>query len=184
MTAPETPPPARFDTALLNVVREIDRHEASGGWDRGPRLYALVDTALLLGQEPALGTALGIDPATAAVLTPVEQESLPDDAVLDDALATIGWPPEVAGCALVVERLVLPPGAEQELPADPADPAALAASAASHAGRQDVRMVVAVLRDGRKECALRLRAHDSETEVLTGPDLVPALTAALLSTLT
>ena len=179
---PDEPrPQVSVGLPLLDAVREIERYAAAAGWDRRPRLFALVETTELLAREPALAEALGIDPATAAALTPVEQDALATDAALEELLATTAWPAEVAGCAVVVERLVLPPMAERALPADPAE---LAASVAGHAERQEVRMVVAVLRDGRRECALRLRAHDTEAEVLTGPDLVPALADALLTTLT
>ena len=179
---PETTP-AAFDSVLLDTVREIDRYAAGAGWDRPPRLFALVETAKLLQREPALGSALGIDEHAAAELTPVEQDALPADRDLDDVLATMAWPEEVAGCAIVVERLVLPPSAEADLPQGDAGDDELSAAAAGHADRQEVRMVVAVLRDGRRECALRLRAHDTEAEVLTGPDLVPALADALFATL-
>jgi hypothetical protein len=43
-------------------------------------------------------------------------------------------------------------------------------------------MTVAVLRDGARESALRLREKDSPTEVLTGADLVPGLAEALAAT--
>jgi hypothetical protein len=43
-------------------------------------------------------------------------------------------------------------------------------------------MTVAVLRDGTRETALRLRQKDSPREVLTGPALVPGLAEALLTT--
>lgn len=39
-----------------------------------------------------------------------------------------------------------------------------------------------MLRGGAKEVALRLREKDLAREVLTGPDLVPNLTDALLAT--
>lgn len=170
---------------LLGVVREIERYVATDGWDRAPRLFALADTAELVGKEPALAELLGAtgDSAAAGPLTPVEQEQLPLGRTLEETLATIAWPADVVGCALVVERVVLPPSAEAALAEDrPAD-GTLAELAAQHSERQDVRMVVAVLRDGRRECALRLRAHDNEDDVLTGPDLVPGLADALLATL-
>lgn len=166
---------------LLDVVREIERYAAAAGWDRPPRLFALVPTTELLAREPALADSLGIDPATAATYTPVEQDALASDAELEEMLATTAWPAAVAGAAVVVERLVLPPGADADLPAEPAE---LAASVTRHAERQDVRLVVAVLRDGRRECAVRLREHDNDADVLTGPDLVPGLADALLTTLT
>ena len=43
-------------------------------------------------------------------------------------------------------------------------------------------MTVAVLRDGTRESALRLREKDAPTEVLTGSDLVPGLAEALAAT--
>jgi hypothetical protein len=45
-------------------------------------------------------------------------------------------------------------------------------------------MAVAVTRDGRSHCALRLRTYEGEADVLDGPDLVPALVALLFETLT
>ena len=53
---------------------------------------------------------------------------------------------------------------------------------ADHPQRQEVRITAAVLRDGSREIALRLREKDVAREVLTGPDLVPGLTQALLAT--
>ncbi len=172
---------------LLGVVREIERYAATDGWDRAPRLFALADTAQLRAEEPSLAELLGATDA-AGGLTPVEQEPLPIGRTLEQTLATIAWPEDVAGCALVVERVVLPPAAEARLaeaqpPGHVLSAEALAEVAAQHPERQDVRMVVAVLRDGRRECALRLRAHDAEADVLTGPDLVPGLADALLATL-
>jgi hypothetical protein len=43
-------------------------------------------------------------------------------------------------------------------------------------------MTVAVLRDGARESAVRLRAKDTPSEVLTGADLVPGLADALSAT--
>ena len=45
-------------------------------------------------------------------------------------------------------------------------------------------MVVGVVRDGGRECVLRLRgAGGADDELLSGPDLAPALAEALLATL-
>jgi hypothetical protein len=54
---------------------------------------------------------------------------------------------------------------------------------AEHPTRQEVRLVVAVLRDGSRSSAIRMRAHDEETSVLTGENLVPGLADALSATL-
>ena len=42
------------DPALAAAVLEIEAHVAQDGWDQPARLYALVDTATLVAQEPAL----------------------------------------------------------------------------------------------------------------------------------
>jgi hypothetical protein len=80
-----------------------------------------------------------------------------------------------------VERLMLPPSAEAAIP-DDLDDTALASWVADHPERQEVRMTVAVLRDGGTESAVRLREKDTAAEVLTGADLVPGLAAALTAT--
>lgn len=76
---------------------------------------------------------------------------------------------------------MLPPSAESSVP-DGLDEAALTKWVAGHPKRQEVRMTVAVLRDGARESAVRLREKDSPTEVLTGSDLVPGLAEALAAT--
>jgi hypothetical protein len=82
---------------------------------------------------------------------------------------------------MTVERLMLPPTAEAAIP-DGLDDTALAKWVAAHPERQEVRMTVAVLRDGTRESAVRLREKDSPTEVLTGSGLVPGLAEALAAT--
>ncbi|AXI79362.1 PPA1309 family protein [Peterkaempfera bronchialis] len=180
---PDTPdaalPPAA--TPLTRAVLEIDGYAATMGWDLPARLFALVDTGRLLSSEPALAEQLGLEGGETGGLTPVEQDELPDGMALDDFLGTIAWPDVVSGCALVVERLMLPPGAEAKLP-EGTDQRQLAAWVAEHPERQEVRITAAVLRDGSRETALRLRAKDSEREVLTGAELVPGLSEALLAT--
>lgn len=166
---------------LTRAVLEIDAYASGLGWDQPARLFALVDTAHLRTQEPGLADQLGLGHDAAAGLTPIEQDELPAGQALDEFLATIAWPEVIAGCALTVERLMLPPSAEAAIPGD-MDDSALAAWVAAHPERQEVRMTVAVLRDGGRESAVRLRAKDSPTEVLTGADLVPRLAEALTAT--
>ena len=167
---------------LARVTAEIERHVAEAGWDQSPQLYALVETAELIAVQPQLVDALGLVPGATApgALTPIEQEPL-GDAPLDSALARIEWPDEVLGCALAHEVLVLPPGADEEPPAD----RDLAAWAAEHPDRREVRMVVGVLRDGSSACVLRLRAQSADEldDVVTGDGLAPNLVSALLATL-
>ncbi|WP_318201490.1 PPA1309 family protein [Streptomyces sp. SCL15-4] len=167
---------------LTRAVLEIDEYVSGLGWDRPARLFALVDTARLRAQEPSLAAQLGLgDESETVGLTPIEQDEVPSGKPLDEFLATIAWPDAVTGCALTVERLMLPPSAETQVPSD-LDEVRLAEWVARHPARQEVRMTVAVLRDGSRESALRLREKDTPTEVLTGPDLVPGLADALAAT--
>lgn len=168
------------DPALAAAVLEIEAHIAEAGWDQPARLYALVDTARLVAQEPALAAQMGLDEAAAeGSFTPVEQEALPDQP-LEVTLESIAWPPEVTGCAAVVERLVLPPEVDPEIPDDPA---AAEEFAREHPLRQEVRIVAGATRAGATYCALRLRAHDDDTSVVDGTELVPGLLELLQSTL-
>ncbi|MBV2353166.1 hypothetical protein KUM39_02115 [Streptomyces sp. J2-1] len=167
---------------LTRAVLEIDEYASGLGWDRPARLFALVDTARLRTQEPSLATQLGLDTESeSAGLTPIEQDEVPADRALDEFLGTIAWPDAVVGCALTVERLMLPPSAEAQVPKGLSD-AKLTRWVAEHPERQEVRMTVAVLRDGTRDAAVRLREKDSPTEVLTGRDLVPGLADALAAT--
>lgn len=169
------------DPALAAAVLEIESHISVAGWDQPARLYALVDTAQLVAHEPDLAAAMGLDKSSAqGSLTPVEQEELPPDQELEGVLESISWPLNVSGCAAVVERLVLPPGADDELPADP-DEAATYAS--QHPLRQEVRIVAGATRAGATYCALRMRAHDDDHSVVGGADLVPELLELLCTTL-
>ncbi len=181
MTEPQVPTPDQnVDPALSSAVREIETHAATQGWDQPARLFALVDTAALVASEPTLAESLGLsDPAEAEGFTPVEQELVGDQA-LEELLEEISWPDTVVGCAAVVERLVLPPAADAELPEDAVEAAAYAHS---HPDRQEVRIVAAATRAGATYCALRMRAHDDATSVVTGPDLVPGLLELVVNTL-
>jgi len=176
-----TSEPPNGAVALDQVAAEIEEFMAGAGWDRPPTLFALVPTRLLLA-----------DPAAAAVLCPSDQEATPDqltpiaqqelpDGPLDQALGQIGWPDEVAGCALGQEIVMLPPSAEPEL--TDLSPDAAANWTAAHPERREARLVVVVLRDGSTASLLRLRATaDSVDDLLTGTDLAPNLTGALLAT--
>lgn len=169
------------DLALRGAVLEIEKHAAGAGWDQPARLFALVHTADLLANEPGLADTIGVDADAdlTGSLTPIEQDELPADTPLEELLHQVMWPDEVHGTAVVVERLVLPPGAE-DLPEDPAE---AAAAAAAHPDRQEVRMVAGATRAGTTFCALRLREHDDDFAVIEGPDLVPALLQLLQATL-
>lgn len=163
------------DTPLRQATLEVESHVAAEGWDQPPRLFALVPTSDLIAREPALADQLVDIPGG---FTPVEQE-LTADRTLEDLLAEIVWPDAVSGCAAVIERIMLPPEAEESLPDDPEE---LLAVVAAHPDRREVRLVAAVIRDGETHSAVRAREpHDAE--LLEGPDLVPGLIEHLRSTL-
>lgn len=169
------------DPALAAAVLEIETHAAGEGWDRPAKLFALVDTAELVRREPGLAAAMGLDDASAdGSLTPVEQEEVPADVPLEQTLESIAWPDDVAGCAAVVERLVLPPEADGEVPEDAEEAERFARE---HPERQEVRIVAGVTRAGATYCALRMRAHDDDQSVVGGGDLVPGLLELLSGTL-
>lgn len=168
------------DPALAAAVLEIESHVASNGWDQPSRMYALVDTARLVASEPQLAAAMGLDDSAAAgSLTAIEQDQLRPDQVVEQVLESIVWPASVDGCAVVLERLVLPPDVDAEIPVDAAEAAEFARE---HPLRQEVRMVAGATRTGSTYCALRLRAHDDEQSVVDGTDLVPGLIQLLRST--
>jgi len=178
---------------LPSVAREVEQYVAAAGWDQPIQLFALVATEELLRRQPDLADQL--DPASP--LTPIAQDALPDGD-LAAALAGIVWPDVVRGCALVQEIVVLPPGAERDLP--DGDEAAQRA-AADHPLRREARLIAAVLRDGPSACLLRLRADAADGgaddgadggaaadrrelgDLVEAPDLAPNLVAALAETL-
>lgn len=169
------------DPALAAAVLEIETHTAEGGWDQPAKLYALVETAQLVEREPALASLMGLDASSAqGSLTPVEQDQLAPDQLLEQVLEQIAWPPGVAGCAAVVERLVLPPDADAAIPDDRERAEQFARE---HPDRQEVRIVAGATRAGSTYCALRLRAHDDAQAVVGGADLVPGLLRLLEATL-
>ena len=105
------------ESGLRRATLEIDATLTGSGWDQPPRLYALVHTTRLLEQEPSLASSLGLSDESGD-FTAVEQEPLTAEQSFEEVLAEIEWPPEVDGCAAAVERLVLPPSAEEALPDD------------------------------------------------------------------
>jgi hypothetical protein len=168
---------------LSLVAVETERHVAAAGWDQNPRVFALVPTAELLEREPRLRDHLAeAGPAglVDGALTAIEQDGLPRSTSLESLLGRMAWPETVAGAAIAVERIVVPPAAEHDLPANPA--AAIEALSA-HPGRRDVRLLVAVLRGGQSRCLVRQRDHDRDDQVASGPELVPGLVHALRATL-
>lgn len=186
--APEVAAPGPQDpatAALAGAVHEIERHVAKGGWDGPVRVFALVATAAALRADTGLAGQLPPAVVAAAAqdehhLTSVEQEDLPRATSLEELLGVLSWPETVDGAAVVVERVVLPPAAEEGMPAD--DDAALR-YLMEHPDRQDVRIAVGVLRSGQSWGAVRSRADDADDSVGGAPDLVPGLTEAIRATL-
>ena len=173
-----TDQPTVLPTPLLTAAADTERHVARLGWDQPPRLFALVRTSLLRDREPALHDQLG--DADEDGFTAVEQEGLPPTSDLESLLGRIAWPEDVEGAALAVERIVVPPEAERDLPEDPR---AATDQLAQHPDRKDVRLLAACLRDGQQICLLRQRDHDTDDAVAVGRDLAPGLTHALSMTL-
>jgi hypothetical protein len=171
--------------AVTRVVVELERHLAAEGWDAPIRLFALVRTAGALERDPGLAQRLPGDVVQAAKadpehLTAVEQEGLPEVTTLEELLGRIAWPDSVDGAAVVVERSVLPPQAEEQVPDDEEQAAQWLQN---HPDRRDVRLAAAVLRTGSHAVALRARDHDTDDQVAVGPELAPSLVAAVEATL-
>ena len=175
---------------LEATIAEIEAHVAAAGWDQRPSLFALVRAAQFAADDPETAARLRIDVADGDLLTPIEQEELPDEP-LDTVLGGIAWPDAVTGCVLSQEIVVLPPSAEQDVASAGLSSGDDIARAAAHPQRREARLIAGVLRDGTTAVLLRLRpALDSEAgtdgdpdgELLTGHDLAPNLVAALLAT--
>ena len=175
-----TPPSPRPVTDPLSIVAlETERHVAGAGWDQPVRLFALVETSHLLRHEPGFLDTLAPHDIAPGALTAVEQDDLPASGHLEPMLAQVMWPDTVAGAAIAVERIVVPPTAERNLPRNADD---AIATLATHPDRKDVRLLVAVLRDGSATCLLRQRDHDRDDRVAQGEDIAPGLVHGLLST--
>lgn len=170
-----------LSAAAREAVEFVDPHE----WGAPPQLFAFVPTALLAQSQPEWAEMLD----DAGELTLIEQEPMPfigdragvarhaaDSGELAHILAHTTWPDEVVGCALVQEVVTVPPSAGED--ADAAHPEA-----------REVRMVAAVLRDGRSTVLLQPRpAPESADNPFALPDLLiadgmaPSLTDALVAT--
>src|SRR5690606_23623196 len=177
--------PSPRQRALRGAVLDIERHVSSLGWDSPVLVFSLVRTADALAANPALVSELPDGAAQSAEVDPehllsVEQDGLPQADTIEELLAQLAWPAEVDGAAIVVERIVVPPEAETDMPRDPD---AAVAYLEAHPDRQDVRIAVGVLRSGESWCVLRSRLHDSDDAVGGSPDAAPGLVEALRATL-
>ena len=159
---------------------------AVSGWDQPVRVFALVRTAAALAADPDVAGLLEAAAVEEArrdpeLLMVVEQEGLPPAADLEHLLAQLAWPDSVHGAAISVERLVLPPAAQEEAEAI-TDAAERLAFLQERPDREDIRMAVGVLRSGESWCVLRSRSHDDDASVYQGEHLVPGLVEALTAT--
>lgn len=184
-SATPSPLPAA-QAALARVVAEVEEHMSHRGWDAPVAVFALVRTAAALEADPDLAAVLDEEAVAEAsqdqhALTVIEQEQLPEATDLEDLLAQLAWPESVDGVALSVERVSLPPSAEEEA-VSIADPQERLAFLQSHPARDDVRIVVGVLRSGEAWCAVRTRSHDRTDAVVHGEAMVPGLIEALGAT--
>ncbi len=73
-------------------------------------------TADLVEREPQLRAGLSGSDLAEGALSAIEQEDLPRTSSLESLLGRMSWPEAVAGVALAVERIVVPPEAERDLP--------------------------------------------------------------------
>ncbi|MEU8899063.1 PPA1309 family protein [Nocardia sp. NPDC048505] len=180
------------ELVLSRAVREVAEFADAEGWGRPPQMFALVPTADLVAAEPGLLDQLD----QGNELTPIAQESFPDDITggsmaLDEFLATTTWPPAVRGCVLVQEIVVLPPDAESTLDdalapllADhEAADAAGRAAAQAHPERRAARLFAGVLRDGMSLALLQIKPEEDESfpdlDLRTYPNLAPNVLEAL-----
>ncbi len=172
-------PTERADGLVAGLI-DIESYAGRFGWDQPARLFALVDTAEFVEAEPDLAAQfnLSAEAVLPGQLTSIEQEDFHDGDDLAEVLSTMMWPASVAGCALVLERAFVPPSAETDLPDDPV---AAADVVAHHPDKQDLRLVVGVLRTGERHGVARLRTNPEE--LLGGPELAPVLLDALAHTL-
>ncbi len=150
--------------ALEQTTRDLDVYVANDGWDQPTRLFAISDTGQLLEREPSLAAQLS-GSAAESPWTTIEQEGLPEHSDLDELLRGIGWPPSVDGVAVSAERIMVPPaGADRD-------------------SQHELRLTMAVLRDGSRCTVLRLKDHDSPEMVVVGADLITGLGDLLMHTL-
>ncbi len=162
---------------LIASLMEIERHVSRIGWDQPVRLFALVPTQQLLAAEPALALhANNADDPDA--LSAVEQDEFHSGGDIQEELERIAWPDAVAGCAIALERVMVPADVEASIPDDPDEAASFVAK---HPRRQDVRVVVGVLRNGTSHGLARLKTNPED--LMGASDLVPGLTRALARTL-
>lgn len=163
--------------ALVACLTEIERFVGTSSWGGPPRLFALVRTVDLMKAEPALVGQLAVGSPDS--LSSIEQDDFRPGEDLARALAGTAWGEAVDGAAICVERVFLSDQYANEIPDDPDKAATFVAA---HPQHQEVRVVAGALRDGSHYGVARLVDHPQD--LLGSVNLVPALEAAVLGTLT
>lgn len=167
--------------ALAACLMEVERHVAQAGWDDAPRLFALVPTAELRAAEPGWADESGHAEDGGELpghLSAIEQDEFRPGDDLAAALSTVAWPETVPGCAVSLVNSFLTAEDEAGLPDDPQQAQAWVAE---HPGRQDVRVVVGVMRDGRRWSLARLASNPDD--LLAGVGIMPGIDQLLERTL-
>ncbi|MCI7551837.1 MAG: PPA1309 family protein [Actinomycetaceae bacterium] len=170
--------------ALRNATLEIEQYVARGGWDGPIRVFALVNAKRALRDNPELANELPADVQITDIHDPdtlfsVEQEDLPQADSVNELLGRITWPSGVDGAAISMERIVVPPSVEVSLPKDDNEAMKVLQT---HPQRNDVRMVVGVLRTGETWSAIRTKQYDDPAYVASQENLVPGVAEALKHT--
>ena len=166
-----------MNTRLDQLALDIERQVAGAGWDQPPPCSRSSRPPTCCAASPSSPPSSASRDDVPGGLTPVDQGELPD----------APQPRRAARCHRLAGRGArhragrrAPDGAARGRAASmPQDESEALRWLAEHPERQEVRIVVAVLRDGSRASALRMRAHDHEQSVLTGADLVPGLAEAL-----
>lgn len=163
------------EAKLAAALAEVERHVSDAGWDQPARLFALVETAKLLELEPQLR---GKVPESAPdALSAVEQDEFADGKDLFERLGMIYWPETVVGAVLVIERAFLPSQFEDAIPENEDEAATYVAN---HHDKDDIRLVVGVLRDGTTYGIGRVRSNPDD--LLGASDFAPSIAEALTHT--
>lgn len=170
--------PQESPFALEKAVDELASELARAGWGQPTRLFGLVSSDLLLAEEPELAAEIGAEPGS---FTAIEQDGFDITIPVPQMLTRIAWPDSVLGAAVAIEQLVLPPEAEADLPID-ANPTEVAEAAAHNDRAVQLRIVVAVTRDGAEDAVLVLEHHAEPIRGGAGERLVPRLADSLAET--
>lgn len=170
------------EISLITAVIELEQLANETGWDQSPQLYALVKTREIIDKLTFLTDEEHQALTQTTLVNPEHLFSIYQDQMDNpiEKLHTVYFDEEVAGVALVMERIMIPADAETAIPEEEQ---ARDQYLLSHHQREDIRMAVGVLRSGETWCAIRSRSHDDDKLVAQGPTLIPEVIKALAETL-